>query len=72
MSKLLYITEEQLQEIVGNGAYLNSQDSTNEYRLGGTEISPNGVTGDYIDGDVEFGEPVVTDKISKQLSVPTI
>lgn len=70
MSKLLYITEEQLQEIVGNGAYLNSQDSTNEYRLGGTEISSNGVTGDYIDGDVEFGEPVITDKISKQLSRP--
>ena len=70
MSKLLYITEEQLQEIIGNGAYLNNQDTTNEYRLGSEQISSNGVTGDYIDGDIEFGEPVITDKISKQLSRP--
>lgn len=70
MSKLLYITEEQLQEIIGNGSYLNSNDSTNEYRFGGAEISVNGVTGDYVDGNVEIGEPVITDKISTQLSKP--
>lgn len=68
MSKLIYITESQLQEIIGNGTYLNSQDSTNEYRLGGTEISVNGVTGNYLDGDVEFGEPTTTDKIAKRLA----
>lgn len=70
MSKLLYITEKQLNEIVGNGAYLNNQDTTNEYRLGGSEIAANGVTGDYVDGDVEFGEPVITDKVSKHLAIP--
>lgn len=72
MSKLLYITEEQLQEIIGNGAYLNNQDSTNEYRLGGKEISANGITGDYVDGDIEYGKPVVTDKIVKSLSKPRL
>lgn len=68
MGKLIYITESQLNEIIGNGAYLNDTDSTNEYRFGGKEISANGVTGDYVDGDVENGEPVTTDKIAKQLT----
>lgn len=68
MSKLIYITESQLQEIIGNGAYLNSQDTNNEYRLGGAEISVNGITGNYIDGDVSAGEPVTTDKIAKRLA----
>lgn len=67
MSKLIYITEAQLQEIVGNGAYLNAQDTTNEYRLGGAEVSAGGVTGNYIDGDSEPGKPVTTDKIAKQI-----
>lgn len=67
MSKLIYITEAQLQEIVGNGAYLNVQDTTNEYRLGGAEVSAGGVTGNYIDGDSEPGKPVTTDNIAKQI-----
>jgi hypothetical protein len=67
MSKLLYITEEQLQEIIGNGAYLNDKDTSNEYRLGGAEISVDGVTGDYIDGTVETGDVTTTDDISKSL-----
>lgn len=71
MSKLLYITEEQLQEIVGNGSYLDPNDPTNEHRLGSVEVSPNGVTGDYIDGNIKFGEPVITDKIAKELSPKT-
>ena len=68
MSKLIYITESQLQEIIGNGAYLNNQDSTNEYRLGGPEISVNGITGDYLEGDVDFGKPVTTDRIAKRMA----
>ena len=72
MSKLIYITESQLNEIIGNGAYLNNQDSTNEYRLGGAEISVDGVTGDYIDGNLKFGKPVVSDKISKHITKPRV
>ena len=72
MSKLIYITESQLQEIIGNGAYLNNQDTTNEYRLGGSEISTNGITGNYTDGDVEYGDPVITDKIAKQITKPRV
>jgi polyhydroxyalkanoate synthesis regulator phasin len=68
MGKLIHITESQLLEIVGNGAYLNSQDTTNEYRFGGAEITANGVTGNYVDGDVEMGEPVTTDKIARQMA----
>lgn len=68
MGKLIHITESQLLEIVGNGAYLNSQDTTNEYRFGGAEITANGVTGNYVDGDVEMGKPVTTDKIAKQMA----
>ena len=67
MSKLIYITEAQLHEIIGNGAYLDSTDTTNEYRLGGAEISADGVTGNYVDGDVENGKPVTTDRIAKQI-----
>ena len=67
MSKLIYITEAQLQEIVGNGAYLNPNDSSNEYRLGGAEINVDGSVGDYIDGDHDTGNPVITDKIAKQI-----
>ena len=67
MSKLIYITESQLNEIVGNGAYLNPNDNTNEYRLGGTEINVDGSVGDYIDGDNDTGNPVITDKIAKQI-----
>lgn len=67
MSKLIYITEAQLQEIVGNGAYLNPNDSSNEYRLGGAEINVDGSVGDYIDGDHDTGNPVTTDKIAKQI-----
>jgi hypothetical protein len=67
MSKLIYITESQLNEIIGNGSYLNQQDSTNEYRFGGAEISVGGTTGDYVDDNVKLGEPVITDKISKRL-----
>lgn len=67
MSKLIYITEAQLQEIVGNGAYLDSKDNSNEYRLGGAEISVDGSVGNYVDGDHDTGNPVTTDKIAKQI-----
>lgn len=67
MSKLIYITEAQLQEIVGNGSYLNDTDTTNEYRFGGAEITANGTTGDYVDGDVEFGDPVTSDEFAAGL-----
>ena len=67
MSKLIYITEAQLQEIVGNGSYLNDTDTTNEYRFGGAEITVNGTTGNYVDGDVEFGEPVTSDEFAAGL-----
>lgn len=67
MSKLIYITEAQLQEIVGNGAYLDSKDTRNEYRLGGAEISVDGSVGNYVDGDHDTGNPVTTDKIAKQI-----
>lgn len=67
MSKIIYITETQLNEIVGNSTYLNNQDSTNEYRLGGAEISVDGVIGDYVDGNIKTGKPVTTDKFAKQL-----
>lgn len=72
MGKLIYITESQLNEIIGNGAYLNNQDTTNEYRLGGAEISTDGITGDYIDGNIETGKPVISDKISKRMSKPRV
>lgn len=72
MSKLIHITESQLNEIVSNGAYLDSNDTTNEYRLGGAEISVNGITGSYIDGDLESGNPVTTDKIAKQITNPRV
>ena len=72
MSKLIYITEAQLNEIVGNGAYLNQQDTTNEYRFGGSEVSSDGVTGDYVDGNVELGNPIITDKFAKQLTKPRV
>ena len=71
MSKLIYITESQLNEIIGNGAYFDKQDTTNEYRLGGPEISVGGVTGNYTDGDVEHAEPVITDKFAKQITKPS-
>lgn len=67
MSRLIYITEAQLQEIVGNGSYLNDTDTTNEYRFGGAEITVNGTTGDYVDGDVEFGDPVTSDEFAAGL-----
>ena len=67
MSKLIYITEAQLQEIVGNGSYLNDTDTTNEYRFGGAEVTVNGTTGNYVDGDVEFGEPVTSDEFAAGL-----
>lgn len=67
MSKLIYITEAQLHEIVTNGAYYNPQDTTNEYRLGGAEISADGITGNYTDGDVEYADPTITDRIAKQI-----
>ena len=72
MGQLIYITESQLNEIIGNGAYLNNQDTTNEYRLGGAEISTDGITGDYIDGNIETGKPVISDKISKRMSKPRV
>lgn len=68
MSKLIYITESQLNEIVGNGTYLNNQDNSNEFRLGSTEISADGITGNYIDGDAEQGNPTTTDKIAKRMA----
>lgn len=67
MSKLIYITEAQLNEIIGNGAYLDTTDTTNEYRFGGAEISVDGTIGDYIDGDHDTGKPVTTDRIAKQI-----
>jgi hypothetical protein len=67
MSKLIYITEAQLQEIVGNGAYLNKTDTKNEFKFGGAEVTTNGTTGNYIDGDVESGDPVTSDKLASQL-----
>lgn len=72
MSKLIYITESQLNEIIGNGAYLNTQDNTNEYKLGGKEITVNGYTGNYEDGDVKFGSPTVTDKIANRMAKPRV
>ena len=72
MSKLIYMTEAQLNELIGNGAYLNNQDTTNEYRFGGAEISASGVTGNYEDGDVEYGKPVTADKFAKQLTKPRV
>ena len=69
MGKLIYITEGQLQEIIGNGTYLNSNDNSNEYRLGGKEIG-FGTTGNYVDGDEDFAEPPISDKIEKELSRP--
>ena len=68
MSKLIYITESQLQEIIGNGSYLNDKDNTNEYRFGGAEITVGGTTGNYTDGDIETAKPVTTDKFAKQLT----
>lgn len=68
MSKKIYITEAQLHEIIGNGAYLDDNDTTNEYRMGGSEISADGVVGDYVDGDVDFGKPVTTDKFAQTMS----
>ena len=67
MSKLIYITESQLQEIVGNGSYLNN-DNTNAYRFGGAEITTGGTTGNYTDGDIEPADPVTTDGIANQLT----
>lgn len=72
MSKLIYITESQLNEIIGNGSYLDAQDNTNEYRLGSTEISADGTIGDYIDGNADTGKPVTTDRITKRLAKPRI
>lgn len=72
MNKLIYITEAQLTEIIGNGAYLKNQDNTNEYRFGGAEISADGITGDYIDGNIQLGKPVISDKISKQITKPRV
>ena len=72
MSKLIYITESQLNEIIGNGSYLNKQDNSNEYRFGGAEISVDGTIGDYADGDIKFGKPVTTDKIANRMSKPRI
>jgi hypothetical protein len=72
MNRLIYITEQQLHEIIGNGAYLNQQDTTNEYRFGGEEISVDGVTGDYIDGNINLGNPVTTDRISKRITKPRV
>lgn len=78
MSKLLYITEEQLQEIIGNGAYVDPKDDTNAHRLGGAEISVDGVTGNDTDGDVnifggkgKYGK-VITDKIGRSISKPRL
>lgn len=68
MSKLIYITESQLNEIVGNGAYLNDKDTTNMHRFGGAEITVNGTTGNDIDGDSEPGDPVTSDMIAKRLT----
>lgn len=68
MSKKIYITEAQLQEIIGNGAYLDDKDTTNEYRMGGKEVSVDGVVGDYVDGDVTFGKPVTADKFAQTQS----
>lgn len=67
MSKLIYITEAQLHEIIGNGAYLDPNDTQNEYRFGGAEISADGTTGNYIDGDSAPGNPTTTDRIAKQI-----
>ena len=68
MSKLIYITEAQLQEIVGNGAYLNKQDTTNEFKFGGAEVNVNSTTGSYLDGDLESGDPVTSDELADTLS----
>lgn len=67
MSKLIYITESQLQEIISNGVYLNKTDNGNEFKYGGAEVTTNGTTGNYIDGDVESGDPVTSDKLASQL-----
>lgn len=67
MGKLIYITEAQLQEIVGNGAYLDDTDTTNEYRFGGEEITVNGTTGNYVDGDIDLGKPITSDDFADSL-----
>lgn len=72
MNKLIYISESQLNEIIGNGAYLNSQNSKNEYRLGGSEISVNGTIGDDIDGDLDYGIPITGDRIAKHITKPRV
>ena len=72
MRKLIKITESQLNEIIGNGAYLDNTDNTNEYRFGGSEINVNGVTGNYSDGDIEYGKPVKTDDIADRIAKPRV
>lgn len=72
MNKIIYLTETQLKEIVGNGSYLNTNDDTNEYKLGGMEVSLNGYTGSYLDGDQKNGKPITTDKIAKQIARPRV
>ena len=68
MSKLIYITESQLNEIVGNGGAYLDDETTNEYRLGGPEISSDGVTGNKTDGDVKTGDPKTTDPFADALT----
>lgn len=68
MSKLIYITESQLNEIIGEGAYLDPKETTNEYRLGGSEISSDGVTGGKPNGNVKSGKPKTTDQFAASLT----
>lgn len=72
MGKRIYLTEIQLTEIVSNGAYLNQNDTTNEYRFGSIETTVNGQIGDYVDGTFKNGKPVTTDRISKQITKPRV
>lgn len=64
MGKLIYITESQLNEIIG----INPADSTNLYRYGGLEITSDGTTGSHEDGNQKYGKPTTSDEIEKSLS----
>jgi hypothetical protein len=69
MSKLIYITESQLRETIeGDGAWLNPEDSNNEFKLGGMQVSTGAVTGSAEHGDVELPEPVVGDAVADRMT----
>lgn len=69
MSKLIYITESQLRETIeGNGAYLNGEDSTNEFKLGGMVVGTASVTGSAEGDDVELPDPLIGDTVGSEVT----